>query len=89
LYLREAGVALAEHLYYPQAIALERKKAAAGEVSRWLRPDGMAPARPRRTWTQMEDHILLDAQSLEEAAAQLNRTYKSCQLRRWRLGQRD
>ncbi|XIE78960.1 hypothetical protein AB6O49_14635 [Streptomyces sp. SBR177] len=84
-YMQEAGVALAQHLYTPGALALERKKAAAADVSAWQRPAGMAPPRQRRTWTLLEDRILLEAATIEDAAATLGRTRQSCSLRRWRL----
>lgn len=84
-YMQEAGVALAQHLYTPGALALERKKAAAADVSVWQRPIGMASRRQKRTWTPLEDRILLDTATNEEAATALGRTSKSCQIRRWRL----
>ncbi|GHC65917.1 hypothetical protein [Streptomyces cinnamoneus] len=85
MYMRETGVALADHLYSPGGLALERKRAAAAEVAAWVRPAHMRPPRPRRSWTQMEDRILLDAPSIAEAAEQLGRSEQSCNLRRWRL----
>ncbi|QLE72705.1 hypothetical protein FGW37_14820 [Streptomyces rectiverticillatus] len=85
MYMREAGAALADHLYHPDGLALERKRSAAAEVSTWVRPAHMSPPRPRRSWTQVEDQILLAAVSLDEAAEQLGRSKKSCQLRRMRL----
>ncbi|MER7519303.1 hypothetical protein [Streptomyces sp. NPDC126499] len=84
-YMQEAGVALAQHLYTPGSLALERKKAAATEVTAWERPIGMSAPRRRRTWTQLEDRILLSSATIEEAATTLDRTYQSCSLRRWRL----
>ncbi|MFB7371656.1 hypothetical protein ACFC0D_17615 [Streptomyces sp. NPDC056222] len=88
MYMREAGVALAQHLYTPEALALGRKKAAAAEVARWVRPADMAPARTQRSWTGLEDSILLDTETDEGAAVALNRTVKSCKIRRWRLRKR-
>ncbi|MEU1820091.1 LAGLIDADG family homing endonuclease [Streptomyces roseifaciens] len=85
MYMREAGVALADHLYYPEGLALERKRSAAAEVAAWTRPAGMHPPRPRRCWTPVEDKILLAAATLDEAAEQLGRSKNSCQIRRWRL----
>jgi hypothetical protein len=87
LYMREAGVALAQHLYTPDALALGRKKAAAAEVSSWQRPADMPPARQyqRRSWTALEDRILLDTETDEDASVELGRTVKSCKIRRWRL----
>ncbi len=88
MYMREAGVTLADHLYYPGSLALDRKRSAAADVSAWVRPTHMRPPRPRRSWTQMEDQILLTATSLDEAAEQLGRSKNACQTRRWRLLQK-
>ncbi|MEU1309848.1 LAGLIDADG family homing endonuclease [Streptomyces cinnamoneus] len=85
MYMRESGVSLADHLYYPGSLALERKRSAAAEVSHWTRPSHMGPPRQRRSWTQLEDRILLNASSIAEAAEQLGRSEQSCNLRRWRL----
>ncbi|MCA6094640.1 hypothetical protein LE181_21015 [Streptomyces sp. SCA3-4] len=87
MYMRESGVAVAGHLYYPGSLALERKRSAAAEVSRWTRPAHMRPPQQRRSWTQREDRILLDAPTIAEAAERLGRTEKSCNVRRWRLRQ--
>ncbi|ORT53815.1 LAGLIDADG family homing endonuclease [Streptomyces sp. CB03238] len=88
MYAREAAVAVAQHLYPPEGLALVRKRAAADEVATWIRPEHMGSARSRRTWTPMEDRVLLEAPNLSEAASQLARSYRSCQIRRWRLLQR-
>ncbi|WP_370413380.1 LAGLIDADG family homing endonuclease [Streptomyces fradiae] len=85
VYLREGAVALAQHLYTPGALALERKQLAAGDVSAWERPTDTPPPRQVRTWTLLEDNILLSSATIEEAASALGRTYQSCNLRRWRL----
>ncbi|MFF9197482.1 LAGLIDADG family homing endonuclease [Streptomyces sp. NPDC014779] len=85
VYLREGATALAQHLYTPGALALERKQAAAADVSAWRRPADMPPPRQVRTWTPLEDSILLGAATIQEAADALGRTYQSCNLRRWRL----
>lgn len=85
MYMREAGVALAQHLYSPDALALARKKAAAAEVGAWQRPADAPPPRQQRSWTALEDSILLGTKTDEDAAVALNRTIKSCKLRRWRL----
>ncbi|WMX46501.1 hypothetical protein RGF97_18930 [Streptomyces roseicoloratus] len=42
----------------------------------------------KRSWTALEDRILLDTDDDEEAAATLGRTVKSCTIRRWRLRRR-
>ncbi|MEV6672786.1 LAGLIDADG family homing endonuclease [Streptomyces sp. NPDC051162] len=85
LYMREAGVTLAAHLYYPGSLALERKGSAAAEVSAWVRPEHMRPPRPRRSWTRMEDQILLTVPTVDDAAEQLGRSKQSCSTRLWRL----
>ncbi|AZQ72287.1 hypothetical protein EKH77_14605 [Streptomyces luteoverticillatus] len=85
MYMRELGVAVTDHLYYPGSLALERKRSAAAEVSAWVRPADMSLPRPRRSWTQLEDRLLLDAPTITEAAEKLGRSEQSCNLRRWRL----
>lgn len=85
LFMREAGVALARHLYTPDCLALARKKASAEEVSTWQRPADMPPPRQQRSWTAVEDRVLLSTGTDEEAAVALGRTVKSCRIRRWRL----
>ncbi|MFJ9812736.1 LAGLIDADG family homing endonuclease [Streptomyces sp. NPDC101158] len=89
VYLREGAVALAQHLYTPDALALKRKQRAAVDVSAWERAAGAPPARRVRTWTPLEDSILLSAASIEEAAIALDRTHQSCNLRRWRLTKKN
>ncbi|WP_329279942.1 hypothetical protein [Streptomyces sp. NBC_00691] len=85
LYTKEAAVLLAEHLYYPGCLALERKKSAAASLTSWVRPPGMKVRPPRRPWTAAEDRVLLAAPTPAHAAAKLGRSRKSCQVRRWRL----
>ncbi len=85
MYMRETGVAVADHLYCPESLALERKRSAAVEVSAWVRPAHMGAPRPTRRWTLMEDRVLLDAPTIAEAAEKLGRSEQSCNLRRWRL----
>ncbi|MEU5053390.1 hypothetical protein [Streptomyces sp. NPDC021096] len=85
MYMREAGVAVADHLYHPGGLALERKRSAAAEVSAWVRPAHMGASRPTRRWTLTEDRVLLDAPTIAEAAEKLGRSEQSCNLRRWRL----
>ncbi|MFG2771748.1 LAGLIDADG family homing endonuclease [Streptomyces sp. NPDC048350] len=89
-YIREGAVALARHLYAPDAPGLQRKKTAAADVSAWQRSTDMPPARQfsKRSWTAMEDRILLSTASDEDAALTLGRTVKSCTVRRWRLRNR-
>ncbi|MBC2877298.1 MULTISPECIES: hypothetical protein [Streptomyces] len=88
MYMREAGAAVAAHLYYPGCLALQRKRSAAAEVAAWERPSHMCPPRQRRTWAPWEDQVLLTTPTLDEAAEQLGRSKKSCQVRRWRLRNR-
>ncbi|MEV4443359.1 hypothetical protein AB0K09_31060, partial [Streptomyces sp. NPDC049577] len=85
MYMRENGVALAGHLYSPGDLALERKRSAAAEVAAWTRPACMKPLQPRRSWTRIDDQILLKAATLDEAAEQLGRSKQSCHMRLWRL----
>ncbi|MFF2304477.1 hypothetical protein ACFVVP_18465 [Streptomyces sp. NPDC058128] len=85
LYTKEAAVLLAEHLYYPGCLALERKMSAAASLASWVRPSGMKVRPPRKPWTAAEDRVLLAAPTAAHAAAELGRSQKSCQVRRWRL----
>ncbi|MGW0121619.1 hypothetical protein [Streptomyces sp. NPDC003327] len=85
LYTKEAAVRLAEHLYYPGCLALERKQSAAASLSAWVRPPGMKVRPPQKRWTADDDRILLAAPVLADAAAELGRSLASCQVRRWRL----
>ncbi|MGI5356705.1 LAGLIDADG family homing endonuclease [Streptomyces sp. CA-252508] len=85
MYAREAAVAVAEHLYSPTSIALARKRAIADKITSWVRPDHMSPARTRRPWTPTEERVLLETPDLRSTAERLNRSYRSCQSRRWRL----
>ncbi|MEU8513005.1 LAGLIDADG family homing endonuclease [Kitasatospora sp. NPDC048722] len=85
LFTREAAVAITAELYYPGCLALPRKQVGATHVEAWVRPPTMGIAAPRRGWTAEEDVVLLSAASMELAAEQLDRTVKSCTIRKWRL----
>lgn len=85
LYTKEAAIQLAEHLYSPGCLALERKRSAAASLASWVRPAGMKVRPPRKPWTAEADRILLAAPTLAHAAAELGRSQSSCQVRRWRL----
>ncbi|MBX9424575.1 MULTISPECIES: LAGLIDADG family homing endonuclease [Streptomyces] len=85
LYTKEAAVRLAEHLYYPGCLALERKRSTAESLSSWVRPEGMAVRAPGRRWKDQEDRILLDHGNAATAAEALGRSEHSCSLRLWRL----
>ncbi|MGW2053501.1 hypothetical protein ACWCOZ_06165 [Streptomyces sp. NPDC001840] len=85
VYTKEAATALAEDLYYPGCLALERKRTAAASLGDWKRPPGMKVAPPRQRWKSQEDHALLESGNAEAAARILGRTVASCALRLWRL----
>ncbi|ATL29593.1 hypothetical protein [Streptomyces formicae] len=85
VYTKEPAMRLAEDLYYPGCLALERKQAAASALAAWIRPDDMRAAPPRRRWKEWEDRILLEHGKPASAAAALGRTPQSCNLRLWRL----
>ncbi|MFB7588512.1 LAGLIDADG family homing endonuclease [Streptomyces sp. NPDC056169] len=85
LYTKEAAIRLAEHLYFPGCLALERKRSAAAALASWVRPPGMKVRPPRKPWTAEADRILLTAPTLSQAAAELGRSQSSCKVRRWRL----
>ncbi|MFG2637709.1 LAGLIDADG family homing endonuclease [Streptomyces sp. NPDC048362] len=85
LYTMEVAQRLAADLYYPNCLALGRKRAAAESLATWGRPPGMRSAHTRRRWTEDEDRILLSLSSSTAAAEVLGRTNQSCDLRLWRL----
>ena len=77
---------LAAWLYPEGGLALDRKRKAAGEAAAWTRPAGMR-ARPEfgtRRWTAEEDADVFTG-SVREAAARLNRSERSVNMRRVRL----
>lgn len=84
VYAKEAAMELAEHLYYPGCLALDRKRDAATSLAGWARPAGMK-IQPRIPWTCEDDRRLLAAPTLAQAAAELGRSQSSCQTRRWKL----
>ncbi|MCX4665312.1 hypothetical protein OG453_01250 [Streptomyces sp. NBC_01381] len=85
VYTKEPAMQLAEDLYYPGCLALERKQTAAATLASWVRPADMKVAPPRRRWKEWEDRILLELCSPTAAAEALGRTAQSCGLRHWRL----
>ncbi|WP_329186708.1 hypothetical protein [Streptomyces sp. NBC_01428] len=85
LYTNEAAQKLSAHLYYPDCLALERKRIAAAALATWSRPANMRVAPDRRRWTESEDRVLLALNDDAAAARELGRTEKSCYIRLWRL----
>ncbi|MFE2845068.1 hypothetical protein ACFXKS_16150 [Streptomyces scopuliridis] len=85
VYTKEAAMRLAEDLYYPGCLAVERKRASAASLASWKRPIGMKVAPPRKRWKDAEDRTLLETGDPAEAAQALGRTVASCSLRLWRL----
>ncbi|MEV5608045.1 LAGLIDADG family homing endonuclease [Streptomyces sp. NPDC052225] len=85
IYTKEASQALAEHLYYPNCLSLDRKKKAADSLQTWVRPADMKRAAPRIRWTQDKDQILLSAATIADAASALGHSAAACQVRRWKL----
>ncbi|MHC0430397.1 LAGLIDADG family homing endonuclease [Streptomyces sp. O3] len=84
LYMKEPAMELAEHLYYPDCLALARKRLSAASLAAWVRPTGMKRVTHRR-WKSAEDMLLLELNDPAAAAIRLNRTENSCSLRLWRL----
>ncbi|MGW0658172.1 hypothetical protein [Streptodolium elevatio] len=84
LYLGDPAPALAEHLYYEGALALQRKARSARDVRTWRRPEGMRARSSRRSWTAEEDAVVV-AHAPAVAATLLDRTERSCVMRAWRL----
>ncbi|MFD8909898.1 hypothetical protein [Streptomyces sp. NPDC059575] len=85
LYVKEPAQRLAARLYYPDRLALERKRVAADSLAAWVRPAGMRATSAPRRWSADEDRILLSLDSSKAAADALGRTAQSCHLRLWRL----
>ena len=81
---KEDALAVAAVLYYNGCIALERKRIAAEEIQGWSRPEGMKQQYRKKNWTPDEDQVVLN-NSVAQAAELLGRTYKSVNIRRWRL----
>ncbi|MGW3559011.1 LAGLIDADG family homing endonuclease [Streptomyces sp. NPDC000963] len=84
VYTKEAAVQLAAHLYYPDCLALERKRTNAEGLGAWVRPEDMRVSSHRR-WKTSEDRVLLAHGNAVAAAGELGRTEQSCSLRLWRL----
>ncbi|MFF2526365.1 hypothetical protein [Streptomyces liangshanensis] len=85
VYMKEAAMGLAEDLYYPGCLSLERKRTAAASLTGWTRPAGMRIGPPRQRWKDWEDRVLLEAGDSGAAAQALGRTERSCHMRLWRL----
>ncbi|MCX5391402.1 hypothetical protein [Streptomyces sp. NBC_00094] len=84
-YYKEQAQQLAEHLYYPDCLGLDHKKANAAAIQTWVRPADMRIAPPRRRWTETDDRELLRLNDPAAAAITLDRTEQSCHMRLWRL----
>lgn len=81
---REHAIAILRDLYYPDCLALARKRASAEDATAWVRPPHMRRI-IKRSWDRAQDEILMAAPSIRAAAEQLGRTEQSCNVRRWRL----
>ena len=75
---------MAAFLYYDGCLALTRKATAAARIGEWRRPAGMRARYTKRPWTPAEDAVIL-TRPIREMAAQLGRTERSVNARRWRL----
>lgn len=82
----EPAVEMAAWLYPQGCLALDRKRAAAARVAAWTRPASMRARATRRAWTSDEDIVVL-AETIGGAAAQLGRSESAVSMRRWRLRQ--
>ncbi|MGV0099127.1 hypothetical protein [Streptomyces californicus] len=85
VYTKEAAVQLAGHLYYPDCLALNRKRTAAVSLASWRRPADMPVRDPGRRWKAWEDRVLLAHDDAAAAAGELGRSEASCSVRLWRL----
>ena len=70
---REKAVSLVNFLYYPNCLALNRKRDKAELVKSWIRPEGMEVNGTRRRWTE-EDIDYLKSHSVEDSMKTLNRS---------------
>lgn len=81
---KELAATFAAWLYQDGDLALDRKMEAVRKMSAWSRPEGMRVAYKATAWTPEEDAVVKSLPT-KEAAAALGRTYKSVNIRRWRL----
>ncbi|WP_416983267.1 hypothetical protein [Streptomyces sp. T028] len=84
-YAGKAAQALTSHLYYPNCISLRRKQAVAERIMNWVRPPAKKPGPERIEWTSDKDKILLYAQSIDEACAELGHSQNACRARLTKL----
>lgn len=85
---KEDALSVLSVLYYPGALAVERKALLACGLSQWRRPPTMSTREPQRQWCDEEDDIIRHS-TLAEAQAALGRTASSVANRRFRLHKSD
>lgn len=83
-FFNEDARKLVSVLYYPDALAIPRKVAAAVVVQDWIRPVGMRAHSRKRVWTDAEDRVALEHTPTQSAKI-LYRSVRSTNIRRWRL----
>ena len=80
----EDAVAYVTSLYNNSTIALERKKTKALKVMSWKRPSYIRRVPNKKFWTTEQDNFIL-SHNMEESCKKLDRSFRSVQLRLWRL----
>jgi hypothetical protein len=85
---REDAQLVLRMLYYPNALALARKQAAAQKALEWQRPETMRKMAPRIEWEDEADTVIRVC-SIDEAARTLERSRSSIANRRFRLARAD
>jgi hypothetical protein len=83
-FTKEGAQHIAQIMYYPGALCLERKRLKAQAMLQWTRPLDMRRVPGRKLWVPREDDIVLTT-SVPEAMALLGRSADSIEMRYWRL----
>lgn len=80
----EDAQTLCRFLYYPDCMALKRKKESAEAVRNWTRPATRIKRSPQKGWTNDQDQFILN-HSVDESMGLLKRSKSSIKTRLWRL----
>jgi hypothetical protein len=86
---KEDAQALMRELYYPGALALQRKVTAVAEALIWSRPASMRKVAPQREWCDEEDDIIRNSTLAGARAAISHHSDSSIANRRFRLNKSD
>lgn len=80
----EDAVTMANDLWQPGCLCLDRKASKAEQIKQWVRPEGMRKRFHKQTWTKEQDNYI-QTHSLEDSMTTLNRTKQSIRTRLYRL----